>query len=131
MHTLYQTTDREEELARAVVDCAYKVHTNLGPGLLEAVYEHCFCYELGKKRIPYVRQVKRPLVYDGVKLRWGVRPDVVVGDRVVCELKAVERMHPVCLAQLLTELKLVDLHLGFLINFNVPLVKDGIKRVIR
>ncbi len=114
-----------------MVDCAYKVHTNLGPGLLEAVYERCFCYELHQRGIPYHRQIAVPLVYQGTRLEWGVRLDVLVDNRVVCELKAVEAMSPVFLAQILTQLKLVDLHLGFLINFNVARIKDGIRRVIR
>lgn len=118
-------------LAHAVVDSAYRVHTTLGPGLLEAVYERCFCCELEKQGIPHVRQVSVPLVYDGVKIPWGVRLDVLVDNRIVCELKAVEALTPVFLAQILTQLKLVDLHLGFLINFNVARIKDGIRRVIR
>ena len=131
MQALYRTTAREEVLAHAVVDCAYKVHTNLGPGLLEAVYECCFCCKLEKQAIPYARQVSVPLVYEGLKLEWGVRLDVLVENRIVCELKAVEALTPVFLAQILTQLKLVDLHLGFLINFNVARIKDGIRRVIR
>jgi GxxExxY protein len=127
----YLPTSREEELAHAVVDSAYKVHMTLGPGLLEAVYEHCFCYELSKRGIAHERQLPRPLVYDGVKLDWGVRLDVLVGNRIVCELKSVEALNEVFLAQILTQLKLVDLHLGFLINFNVARIKDGIRRVIR
>ena len=80
--------------------------------------------------MPYRRQVSVPLLYDGNKLSWGVRLDVLVGDRVVCELKSVECMTPVYMAQILTQLKLVDLHMGFLINFNVALIKEGIRRVI-
>ncbi len=128
---MYNTTAHEEALAKVVVDCAYRVHTNLGPGLLEGAYEHCFCYELEKHGISYERQTSVPLVYDGVKIPWRVKLDVLVGDRIVCELKAVEAMAPVFLAQILTQLKLVDLHLGFLINFNVERIKDGIRRVIR
>ena len=129
--TIYLPTTREQTLARSVVDCAYKVHRNMWPGLLEAVYEQCFCYELDKEGIPFERQLPRPLVYDGVKLDCGVRLDVLVGSRIVCELKSVEALNEVFLAQILTQLKLVDLHLGFLINFNVVRFKDGIKRVIR
>ncbi len=131
MYAIYQTTAREEVLAHAVVDAAYKVHSTLGPGLLEAVYERCFCLELERRRIAYARQISLPLVYDGVKLDWGVRLDVLVEDRIVCELKAVEALTPVFLAQILTQLKLTALHLGFLINFNVARIKDGIRRVIR
>ncbi len=131
MKELYVPDPHEEELATQVVHCAYVVHSTLGPGLLEAVYERCFCYELEKRGISYARQVSFPLVYDGVKLSWGVRLDVLVDSRIVCELKAVEAMTPVFLAQILTQLKLVDLHLGFLINFNVAVIKEGIRRVIR
>jgi len=95
MHTVYQATAREEALARDVVDCAYRVHTNLGPGLLEAVYEHCFCHELGKRGVAHARQVSVPIVYEGVRLEWGVRLDVPVENRFVCELKSVEVMAPV------------------------------------
>jgi GxxExxY protein len=121
----------EESLAKTIVDCAFNVHNNLGPGLLEAIYEHCFCHELQKRNIPFSSQVSRPLIYDGKKLPWGVRLDVLVGGRIVCELKSVESINPVFVAQLLTQLKLTDLHLGFLINFNVALIKEGIRRVIR
>lgn len=131
MNIPYHLTSREEALARNIVDCAYKVHNNLGPGLLEAVYERCFCCELEKRGIPYDRQISVPLVYDGEQIPWGVRLDVLVEGRIVCELKSVEAMNPVFLAQILTQLKLVDLHLGFLINFNVARFKDGIRRVIR
>jgi len=127
----YTPNSREELLAKNIVDCAYSVHTSLGPGLLESVYEHCFCYELRKRNIVHARQVSFPLVYDGNKLPWGVRLDVLVDQRIVCELKSVEALTPVFLAQILTQLKLVDLHMGFLINFNVPLIKEGIRRIIR
>ncbi len=96
----------EESLAKAIVDCAYIVHTTLGPGLLEAAYEHCFCYELQKRKIPNKRQVAFPLVYDGKRLSWGVRLDVLVSGRIICELKSVESITPVFLAQILTQLKL-------------------------
>ena len=128
---MYHPTSREEALAQSVVDFAFKVHSTLGPGLLEAVYEHCFCCEMEKKGIPFAKQVSVPLVYDGMKLPYSVRLDVLVESRIVCELKAVESLTPVFLAQLLTQLKLVELHLGFLINFNVARIKDGIRRVIR
>jgi GxxExxY protein len=131
MDTRYFPTDREESLAKTIVDCAFTVHNNFGPGLLEAIYEHCFCHELQKRNIPYESQISRPLVYDGSKLPWGLRLDVLIEGRIVCELKAVESVHPVYMAQLLTQLKLTDLHLGFLINFNVALIKEGIRRVIR
>jgi GxxExxY protein len=131
MCTRYSPTIYEESLATAIVDCAFTVHNSLGPGLLEAIYEHCFCHELQKRNISFDKQTLRPLVYDGSKLPWGLRLDVLVGGRIVCELKAVESIHPVYVAQLLTQLKLTDLHLGFIVNFNVALIKDGIRRLIR
>jgi GxxExxY protein len=131
MCAYYIPTPAEESLAKAIVNCAYIVHSALGPGLLEAVYEHCFCYELQKCKVPYRRQVSVPLLYDGHKLPWGVRLDVLVGEGIVCELESVESITPVFMAQILTQLKLVDLHMGFLINFNVALIKEGIRRVIR
>ncbi len=124
------TSSEEERIARAIVDAAYAVHSALGPGLLENVYEACFCHELGKQGLSYRRQVVVPIVYDGIRFDEGLRLDVLVEDLVICELKAVETMHPVFTAQLLTQLKLTGKRLGFLINFNVPLIKHGIKRVI-
>jgi GxxExxY protein len=131
MKTLYVPTQHEETAATAVVHCAYVVHSTLGPGLLEAVYEHCFCRELEKRGIGHLRQVPVPLLYDGAKLPWGLRLDVLVENRVVCELKSVDAITPVFLAQILTQLKLSELHVGFLINFNVAVIRDGIRRVIR
>ena len=123
-------SDKEERIAKAVVDAAYTVHSILGPGLLENVYEVCFCHELAKRGLAYRRQVAVPIVYDGITFDEGLRLDVLVEEMVICELKAVEVMHPVFMAQLLTQLKLTGKRLGFLINFNVPLIKQGIKRVI-
>jgi GxxExxY protein len=121
---------REEELATAIVAAAYAVHKILGPGLLESIYEACFCHELSKRGIPYRRQVSMPLVYDGLSFSEGLRLDVLVDDLVVCELKCVDSLKPVFLAQILSQLKLTGKHLGFLINFNVPVIKQGIQRVI-
>lgn len=131
MTALYVPTPEEESLAKIAVDCAYIVHRTLGPGLLEAVYEHCFCFELQRRGIPYKRQVSVPLIYEGNKLPWSVRLDVLIANVIVCELKSVESITPVYVAQILTQLKLVDLHMGFLLNFNVALIKEGIRRVIR
>ena len=118
-----------EWVAKEIVDSAYKVHTALGPGLMESVYEACMCHEL-KKRGSFAKQVSLPIVYDGLRLESGLRLDLVVDNTVVVELKAVEQMLPVFEAQLLSYLKLTNLRLGFLINFNVPLIKQGIKRII-
>ncbi len=123
-------SDQEERVAKAIVDAAYAVHSALGPGLLESVYEVCFCHELAKRGLSYRRQVVVPIVYDGITFDEGLRLDVLVEDAVICELKAVDDMHPIFAAQLLTYLKLTGKRLGFLINFNVPLIKQGIKRMI-
>ena len=127
----YLPSEHDESLATGIVDCAFSVHSKMGPGLLEPIYETCFCYELTKRGIPFEQQVRVPLVYDGVKLALGVRLDVFVDRRIICELKAVETMKPLFMAQLLTQLRLVDCHLGFLINFEVALIRDGIRRIIR
>ena len=123
-------SEEEERIARKIVGAAYAVHSALGPGLLESVYEVCFCHELAKHGLSYRRQVVVPIVYDGITFDEGLRLDVLVEERIICELKAVETMHPVFMAQMLTYLKLTGKRLGFLINFNVPLIKQGIKRVI-
>ncbi|WP_166980366.1 GxxExxY protein [Rhodocaloribacter litoris] len=120
----------EERMARHIVDAAFTVHRHLGPGLLEKVYEVCFCHELGKRGLRYLRQVAIPIEYDGIVFDEGLRLDVLVEKRIICELKAVDEMHPVWEAQILSHLKLTGLRLGFLINFNVPLIKHGIKRII-
>ncbi len=121
---------REEEIAKIIVDAAYCVHKKLGPGLLEKVYEACFCYELTKRYISYRRQVEVPIVYDGITLEEGLRLDVLVEDLIICELKAVDNMNPVWDAQILSHLKMTSKRLGFLINFNERYIKDGIKRFI-
>jgi len=123
-------SDKEEQIAGAIVDAAYAVHSNLGPGLLENVYEVCFCHELTKRGLSYRRQVVVPLVYNGITFDEGLRLDVLVEELVICELKAVETMNPVFMAQLLSQLKLTGKRPGFMINFNVPIIKNGIKRVV-
>ena len=125
-----KTTEKEEEVAERIVDAAYKVHKALGPGLLEKVYEVCFCHELTKAGLSYQKQVSVPINYDGVKLDEGLRLDVIVENLIICELKAVDQMNSVYMAQVLTYMKLTGKHLGFLINFNVPVIKSGIKRMI-
>lgn len=116
-----------EETASQIVDAAYKVHRALGPGLIESVYEECTCHEMNKRGIPFKRQVSVPIVYDGIRLQTDLRLDLLVNEAIVVELKAVEQMLPVFEAQLLSYLRLRGLRLGFLINFNVPLIKQGIK----
>lgn len=116
--------------ARAIVDAAIKVHRALGPGLLESVYEACLHHELAQRGLRVERQVAVPIVYDGMTLREGLRLDLLVNDQVICELKAVESLQPIHLAQLLTQLKLSGKRLGLLLNFNVVLMKDGIRRLV-
>jgi len=123
--------ERTNVVARRVVDAAFAVHSELGPGLLESVYEVCFAYELGRRRLSCAREVAVPIVYGNIRLAAGLRLDMVVDDRVVVELKSVDAFAPVHTAQMLSYLKLSDLRLGLLINFNVPLIKDGIKRIVR
>ena len=123
-------SDREEEIGEKVVDSAYIIHKMLGAGLLEKVYEVCFCHELSKRGLSYKRQIDVPIVYDGITFDEGLRLDVFIEDLVICELKAVDETNPVWEAQLLSHLKLMKKRLGFLINFNVPVIKDGIKRII-
>jgi GxxExxY protein len=119
-----------ERIAKLVVDSAYTVHVNLGPGLLEKVYEICFCHELDKRGLNYLRQVDIPIVYDNITFNEGLRLDVIIEDSIICELKALENVNPVWEAQILSHLKLTGKRLGFLINFNVPKIKDGIKRFV-
>jgi GxxExxY protein len=120
-----------ESLAKQVIHLAFRVHSNLGPGLLESVYEACLCFELSRAGIAYERQQIVPVIYEGMTIDAGLRIDILVGGQLVLELKAVEEMIPLYNAQLLTYLKLTGRRLGLLINFNVPLFKDGISRVIR
>lgn len=123
-------TEKEEFLGKEIVDAAYKVHKELGPGLLEKIYEACLCYELDKKGIPNQRQIDLPFFYDGKIFDEGLRLDVLVENLVICELKARETINPLWPAQLMSHLKLTKCRLGYLINFNVPLIKEGIKRFI-
>ena len=119
-----------DRLAKEVVDAAFKVHSTLGPGLLESVYEICLAHELSKRGLNIQTQVPFPIVYGDVRLDAGLRIDLVVENQLIVEIKAVETMLPVFEAQLLTYLKLTKMRLGLLINFNVSKVKDGIKRII-
>lgn len=126
-------SDNRERLERdprtePIIGAAIDVHKQLGPGLLESTYEECLCHELHLRRIQFQRQVELPVVYKGLKLDCGYRLDLLVEDTVVVELKAVEQLLPVHEAQLLTYLHLTRKRVGLLINFNVPLLKDGIRR---
>ena len=119
-----------EKVAAIAVDAAFKVHKVLGPGLLESVYEECLAYELKKRGIKVERQISLPIVYEDMRLDAGLRLDMRVEDKMILEIKSVEKMNPIYEAQLLTYLKLSGLRLGLLINFNVPAIKYGIKRII-
>jgi len=119
----------EDSIARLLVDAAFKVHTALGPGLLESVYEACLAYELVKAGRTIERQVPCKIKYGEAELEVGFRLDLVIDRLVIVEVKAVDKLMPVHTAQLLTYLKLTDRKLGLLLNFNVPHMRDGIKRV--
>lgn len=120
----------ENEIGKIIVSCALKVHKALGAGLLESAYAACLFHELVKAGLGVRSEVPVPIVYDGVKLECGYRIDLLVEEKVVIEIKAVESLNDVHLAQLNTYLKLSNLRLGYLINFNVKLIKYGIKRVV-
>lgn len=122
--------DRTEEVIRKTMDAAFAVHRTLGPGLLESVYEICLCHELSKRGISFQHQVSVPVVYDAMRLEAGLRLDVVVEECVIVEIKAVEKLIPLFEAQLLTYLKLTGCRVGLLVNFNVPLLKDGLQRIV-
>jgi len=113
-----------------VLNRAMKVHTSLGPGLLESVYELCLAHELSESGMRATRQTALPVIYDGMEIEGGFRADMVVEDLVIVEIKAVDKLLPVHHSQLLTYLKLSGLKLGYLLNFNVPHMRDGIRRVV-
>lgn len=120
----------ENQIATAVVDAAFKIHTTLGPGLLESVYEAVLHFELRKRGLSVAQQVGLPVRYEGVNLDLGFRLDLIVNEKLIIEVKSVEALAPVHKKQLLTYLRLTDLRLGLLINFNVERIKDGIQRVV-
>ncbi|MBL8851901.1 MAG: GxxExxY protein [Planctomycetaceae bacterium] len=122
--------DRANQVAKEVVDAAIAVHRALGPGLIESVYRVCLCHELSKRGLAFRHELDLPVVHDGVRLESGLRIDILVDECVIVETKAVEKLHPVHEAQILTYPKLTGCRLGLLINFNVPLLKDGIKRIV-
>lgn len=123
-------TEREKWLTSQIMDIAISIHRFLGPGLLESVYEKCFCYELMKRNIPFVVQKNVELVYDRLVISEGLRIDILVDDLIIVELKAQDVYHPVWDAQLLSYLRLTQKRLGYILNFHVPLMKDGVKRMI-
>ena len=123
-------SQRIEEIAKIIVNSAFIVHKELGPGLLEKVYEACLAYEIEKAGLIVKRQVNIPIIYDGITLNENLRLDLIVENLVIVETKAVDIVNPVWQAQIISHLKLTNNELGFLINFNVPLIKNGIKRYI-
>ena len=120
----------ENELSRIVLDCALKVHQHLGPGLLESAYEECLFYELKKTGLDVQKQKPLPLVYEEVRLDVGYRLDIILENKLILEIKSVDSLNDIHFAQLLTYLKLTNCKLGLLMNFNVTLIKNGIKRVV-
>lgn len=130
MKSYVPISDKLEIIGKEIVDSAFSVHKNLGPGLLEKVYEIAFCHEIKKRGLKCERQVTLPIVYDGITFKEALRLDVLVEGLVVCELKAVDLVNPVWDAQVLSHLKLTGNRLGYLINFNVPFMKNGIKRFV-
>ena len=123
-------SSRENWLAAQIVDIAICIHKAMGPGLLESIYEKCFCYELSKRKISFERQKTVQLLYDKLVIDEGLRIDILIDKLVVVELKAQEYYHPVWEAQVLSYLKFSNKRLGYILNFNVPLMKEGIKRMI-
>ncbi|WP_336518249.1 GxxExxY protein [Pollutibacter soli] len=125
---MYKLSSHEEFLCKEIVDAAFIVHSKLGPGVVEKIYEVCFCHELRKKGISFRRQVDLPIYYDDLTFDEGLRLDVLVDDLVVCELKAMMHLNEYWTAQTISNMKLAGKHVGFLINFHVPLIKQGIRR---
>jgi GxxExxY protein len=120
----------ENEISKIAVDICFKIHQQYGPGLFESVYEEIFCYEFSKTGIPFTRQMGVPLVHEQIKMDIGFRADIIIDKKVILELKSIETLAPVHFKQVLTYLKLTDIKLGLLINFNVNLIKDGIHRIV-
>ena len=120
----------ENEIAKEIVDAAFRIHTTLGPGLLESVYDAVLAHELGRRGLRIARQQPIPVIYDNVRIDIGFRADLIVEDKVIVEIKSVEKIAAVHKKQLLSYLRLADKRLGLLINFNVAMIKDGITRVV-
>ena len=128
---MYQKlSDKEEWIAKQIVDIAVNIHKQLGPGLLESVYAKCFYYELTSRAIEFEREKPVPIIFNDLKIDDGLRLDCLIEKLVIGEFTAQENYHPVWEAQLISYLKLTNKRLGFLINFHVPLMKEGIKRII-
>jgi len=129
-HQYLPIPDDVEEIGTKVLDCAFAVHRTLGPGLLEGVYEECMMYELSKRNLAFQSQLELPIHYDGILLKNPLKIDLIVEDSVIVELKSVEQLLPVHQAQLMTYLRLSEKRLGFLLNFNRIVLKDGMKRIV-
>ena len=128
---MHQTlSEREEFIAKQIVDIAINIHKQLGPGLLESVYAKCFYFELSKRNILFEKEKQVPIIYNDLKIDDGLRLDCLVDGLVIIEFKAQENYHPVWEAQIMSYLKLTKKRIGFLLNFHVPLMKDGIRRII-
>jgi len=117
-----------EELTKDIIGSAIEVHKELGPGLLESAYQTCLCHELSLRKIPFSQQVDLPVEYKGIQLDCGYRIDILIDKKIIVELKAITEMNPVFDAQLLTYMRLAGCRVGLLINFHVPVLKNGIKR---
>ncbi len=120
----------DEPITEKIIGAAIEVHRHLGPGLLESAYEECLAYELDLKEMRYQRQKPCPLLYKNTRIENAYRIDFLIEDRIIVEIKSLESLTPLCTAQLLTYLRLLNCRLGLLLNFNVPILKDGIKRII-
>lgn len=124
------TKDEYESIGKTILDCAFEVHKELGPGLLESIYEECLCEEIRKKGLKVENQVYLPLIYKGRSLNKNFRIDVLVENVIIIEIKSAIDLYTVDEAQLVSYMKLAEKHLGYLINFNVPLLREGIKRKV-
>lgn len=123
------TKDNESDISKIVVDCIFKVHSTLGTGSLESAYEKCLLHEIEKRNLKTKSQKSIPIKYDDIHINAGFKIDILVENELIIELKAVDKMHPIYQAQIMTYLKLMDLSTGLLVNFNVKLIKDGIRRI--
>lgn len=130
MAQVIDLNQQENKITQSIVDCAFRVHSKLGPGLLESIYEECLCYELKKKDLQLERQKVLPVQYDDLLINTGLRLDIIVEDKIVLELKSVEKLLPVHEAQIISYLRLSGKPIGFLINFNVPSLKQGLRRFV-
>jgi GxxExxY protein len=120
----------ENEISKLVVNTCFEIHKQYGPGLFEVVYEEVFCYEWGKTGVPFLRQHPIPLIHEDVRMESSFRADVIINNKVIIELKSIETLAPVHYKQVMTYLKLTNIKLGMLVNFNVALMKEGIHRIV-